>query len=157
ITADNLAQTHWALREFEQAAPLMRQILDSTNSNLESTASFQSERQQLATVRSLRSRLDDYLSLTQHLGQTATDAYSYVLAWKGSVLARQRRQNLLRQNTKLHSRGDVVDVLRKEDGSQMLLFKAEDSRFEDLQSVSARLASLTFAAATPEQSAERAN
>ena len=52
-------------------------------------------------VQMLRKVLDNYLSVTA-IGDTAADAgYAYVLAWKGSTLARQQRTRLARTDPKL--------------------------------------------------------
>jgi CHAT domain-containing protein len=72
------------------AVALSGQSLRITRALLDATYAVQSERQQLAAIRSIRPRLDLLLSLP-----TAPDemAYSEVLAWKGGVftLARKRR------------------------------------------------------------------
>jgi CHAT domain-containing protein/tetratricopeptide (TPR) repeat protein len=76
--------------DYAGARPLYEQALDITRGSLEQAADSQSERQQLAMSRTLRYQLDSYLSLTAR-AEAAASAYREVLAWKGAVLARQRR------------------------------------------------------------------
>jgi CHAT domain-containing protein len=71
--------------------------------------------------------LDVFLSLASRLGVTQTEAYGHVLAWKGTVLERQRRERELRRQ--LLAQGDPE------------LLRLLDQR----QSVVARLATLALA------------
>jgi tetratricopeptide (TPR) repeat protein len=79
------------------ATPLLRQSLEITAENLELAAAGQSERRQLAMARSLRENLDAYLLLAPLTHVSVEETYQLVLTWKGSVLARQRRNRELRR------------------------------------------------------------
>src|SRR5262249_5787004 len=50
----------------------------------------QSDRQQLRMAADLRHRLDSYLRIAPRAGVSAAEIYPAVLAWKGSVFARQQ-------------------------------------------------------------------
>jgi CHAT domain-containing protein len=72
------------------AESTLREALHTTLKHLEWTFTTQSERRQLALARHLRQRLDTYISLAVRAGLPAENAYAEILAWKGSVFARQR-------------------------------------------------------------------
>jgi tetratricopeptide (TPR) repeat protein len=101
VSLNNLAALYEEMGDFAQAEPLQRRGLQIECSNLELAAAAQSERQQLAMARYLRVTLDGYLSLAPRAGQPADRAYRHVLAWKGTVLLRQRRLHLQRQRPEL--------------------------------------------------------
>src|SRR5262249_6653598 len=73
-----------------RAAALHRECLDVTRRTWELAATGRSQRQQLSLAQSLRWRLDEYISAAPRAGLIAEEVYPYVLAWKGTVLDRQR-------------------------------------------------------------------
>src|SRR5262249_7197936 len=81
----------WAQRDHAGAAPLLKQVLEIAQRNLDLAAAAQSERQQLVMAHFLRSNLDCYLSLARMANLSPEDAYRQVLAAKGVVFERQRR------------------------------------------------------------------
>jgi len=76
---------------------------------------------------SLRYQLDNYLSLATHESGFQEAAYAALLRWKGSVWQRQQRQRLLVDQPELRP------------------------RFEQLQSASSKLATLTLDPPAPQQ------
>jgi CHAT domain-containing protein len=92
----------------------------------------QSQREQLAALAQMRSRLDRYLSLPPPAQGDAAAQYTPVLDWKGTVGRRQRLLRLARHRPEL----------------------AKD--LAELDRVSSRLAALALAAPDPEHSAARA-
>ncbi len=84
-----------------------------------------SERQQMAMARAFRYRLDCYLSVATADSVAASEVYALVLQAKGAVLARQQRLRLARQQPELAS------------------------IWQQVQSVSSRLATLSFATPDP--------
>jgi CHAT domain-containing protein/Tfp pilus assembly protein PilF len=93
----NLASLLWAQRDYAGAASLLEQALEVEQSNFELSARTQSERQQLAMARDLRSGPDGYLSLAPMARLRPEDAYRHALAAKGAVFERQRRSHIRRQ------------------------------------------------------------
>jgi CHAT domain-containing protein/tetratricopeptide (TPR) repeat protein len=91
LSLSNLALLHDVRGETAAALPLARKAVEVTRAHLELMATVQSERQQLAVLKVLRGQLDHYLSLAVRGRAAGTEAYGPLLAWKGSVLARQRR------------------------------------------------------------------
>jgi tetratricopeptide (TPR) repeat protein len=92
VNLDNLAILAQVRGDSAQADSLVRQALALARRHLDLAAQTQAERQQIALAIALRGYLDHYLSLPATTkGQDAT-TYQQVLAWKGSVLSRQRRQ-----------------------------------------------------------------
>ena len=69
----------------------------SSRHQLDLTAAVQSERQQLKMSESVRSYLDDYLSVTEKAGVSADKVYAEVLGWKGAVSARQQGMRRMRE------------------------------------------------------------
>ena len=112
-----------------KAEPLLRQALVICEKNFTVTMGMQSERQQLAIEKLLRSNLDDYLSLTQTAGAAgnAADAYRHVLGWKGAVFSTQATARQARANPQFAP------------------------LFDELLSVSTRLATLSLAVPDPKK------
>jgi tetratricopeptide (TPR) repeat protein/CHAT domain-containing protein len=98
---NNLALLYAHRGDYAKAEPLYRQTLDIYRHELELTSGVQSQRQQLAMLRWLRTRLDIYLFVAPKAGQTVELQYRPVLAWKGAVGQRQRRQRLARRQPEL--------------------------------------------------------
>jgi CHAT domain-containing protein len=86
-----LGSLAWARNDVAAAEPLLRKALEVAEGNLDLAAAVQSERQQLAMARNLRSELDFYLSFLPLGKLAAADVYRHVLGAKGAVLERQRR------------------------------------------------------------------
>ncbi len=122
---------YYSQGDYAQAEPLCRQALTISRDNLELAAAIQSQRQQLAMLEKLRSRLDGYLSLAPQARATLAQQYRPMLSWKGIVGRRQRQQRLARQRPEL----------------------AKD--FANLDRVSAQLAALAFATPNPKQQQAR--
>ncbi len=93
-SVSNLALLYAATGFQSQAEPLYREALRITRRVLESTASVQSERQQLAMGQSLRARLDSYVSFGLASNGYPRRVFGEVLAWKGATLVRQRGMRL---------------------------------------------------------------
>jgi CHAT domain-containing protein/tetratricopeptide (TPR) repeat protein len=127
----NLTAVYAAADYLGRAECLLRQALETSRANLELAAAAQSQHQQLAMLRDLRCRLDDYLSLASDVQQPVADQYQEVLAWKGAVARRQRRQRLARKESRL----------------------AAD--FAELDRVSCRLAALALGAGDPKDTQRR--
>jgi CHAT domain-containing protein len=89
-TVVNLAALSWAQGQPDRAEPLLQRAAQTWRDNLDLAAAGQSERQQLAMTGQLRGVLDAYLSLAPRARQSGAAVYRQVLAWKGSVLLRQR-------------------------------------------------------------------
>jgi CHAT domain-containing protein/tetratricopeptide (TPR) repeat protein len=87
----NLGTLCRARGDFAQAEKLYRQACGVFRAQLEATSVVQSERQQLAMLQSVRRFLDNYLSLAVESRRYADQVYREMLAWKGSVLLRQRQ------------------------------------------------------------------
>jgi CHAT domain-containing protein/tetratricopeptide (TPR) repeat protein len=83
------ARLHWRAGAFKEAWREAVRATAITRRHLERTASAQSERQQLLMSQMLRPALDRELALAAEAGRPAGDVYDDVLAWKGSVSARQ--------------------------------------------------------------------
>jgi CHAT domain-containing protein len=92
---NNLARIYRYRGDYDKAESLCREVLRTSREHAERTAAVQSERQQLATERDLRVRLDAYLSLAVKAGRFEEAAYRQVLDWKGVVSSRQRASRAL--------------------------------------------------------------
>ncbi|MCZ6655162.1 MAG: hypothetical protein O7D91_19300 [Planctomycetota bacterium] len=101
--------------------------MEITRNNLDLAFAAFSERQQLAMTRSLRPIPDFYLSIKAQLGGMGEEAYHNVLAWKGSVFARQRQIHVATR------RPELAPLL------------------SDLQKTSSQLATLAFLTPGPKQ------
>jgi tetratricopeptide (TPR) repeat protein/CHAT domain-containing protein len=154
LTLHNLALLYWQRGDHARAEPLMPQAVEVSVANLALAATVQSERQQFAMSQMLRDRLDAYLTLAPLAKQSGEAAYRHVLAWKGSVLLRQRRLRLMRQNPEFTTTR-LMGVGKDKDGKEVLLIGTEASKFEELEAVTSRLATLAFAVPDPAQQEAR--
>ena len=93
---NSLARLYDDMGDYAQAESLARQALQILREQLDSTATIQSERQQLSMADKVRFHLDNYLTIAQSANVPAEQVYAEVLAWKGSVSARQQVMRQLR-------------------------------------------------------------
>lgn len=91
VILSQLARLALARGEPKLAVELYERALDVYRRNLELLASAQSERQQLTVLGMARELLDEYLTMAPAAGVSDRAAYAQVMAWKGSVFARQSR------------------------------------------------------------------
>ena len=112
------------------ARPYFEQALAISRRSLDLAAAAQSERQQLLMGAGLRHRFHLFLSLPDKTEADTAAAYAHALAWKGSVLARQQRLRLERQNPQL---APLVAALRST-SSQLatLAFATPDPKKRDV-------------------------
>ena len=75
--------------DLQGAETHLNQSLEIAFANMTQAAGSQSEREQLLMSQSLRGYLDEYLSLAVSAHRSGEDTYRHVLAWKGTVFARQ--------------------------------------------------------------------
>jgi CHAT domain-containing protein len=87
--------------DYAGARPYYEQAMAISRRSLDLASVAQSERQQLLMGTSLRYHFHALLSLPDETEATTVATYAQVLSWKGSVLARQQRLRLERQNPKL--------------------------------------------------------
>ena len=80
-----------ALGNTKESLRYLVRALESAESQVETSAMAQSERQQIALSTGLRHVLDRYLSLPDAQVSPA-EAYSHIVLWKGAILARQVRE-----------------------------------------------------------------
>jgi CHAT domain-containing protein len=125
-----LASLYDVMGDYRRAESLVLQALQIDRKSLELTAAVQSERQQLIMMETLRSGLDAYLSLASRSDPDSTRVYHEVLAWKGSVFARQRQLRLARSRPEIDP-----EVARL---------------FAKLGETTSRLATLAFTALNPQ-------
>jgi CHAT domain-containing protein/Tfp pilus assembly protein PilF len=85
---NKLAILYLEMGDYKVALPLTEEATSLITSCLQNSASVQSDRQQFAAAEKLRPWLDTRLSLLD------AGSYSHLLAWKGSVLLRQRQRRL---------------------------------------------------------------
>ena len=105
--------------------------MDISWDNLDLAADVQTERQQMAMADMLRSSLDEFLSAAPRVGIADGVSYRQVLAWKGTILERQRRLR------------DLPRLLRADPRPEVARAAAE------WQSVVVRLATLALALPGP--------
>lgn len=86
---NTLGSAYFVQGKYAEAEAQFLHALHGNRELLETTASVQSERQQLSMAEGLRYQLDVYLSMAAPLEQYHTNAYREVLAWKGATLVRQ--------------------------------------------------------------------
>lgn len=104
-----------ALKTKQAAAGHLQTALASLGSIAERASIIQSEREQLLTLRQVRSLLDLYLSATSTHQEAGSD-YESVLSWKGSVTRRQRLRKLEFEGWNANARAlgrDLADVSRQ--------------------------------------------
>ena len=124
---NNLAMIFVMQGDYAGAESLLKQALEISQTNLDLASAAQSERQQLAMVQALRSRLDGYLSLATDAKLPCESAYRHVLTWKGAVFARQREVRGLRRAVQRAGQPEVIRL------------------FDDRQDTTRRLATLALA------------
>ncbi len=111
LTQARLAELFITRRQFDRAEPMLRSSLESRLKSLDAAAVTQSERQQLAATAQARSRLGAYIYLAIGAPQFQETAYRYVLAWKGSVFARQMAIRAARSNPELQATCDELQLV----------------------------------------------
>ena len=126
---NNLAALYHIQGDYARAESLYRQAAAIIRRQLGATAAVQSGLQQLAMQEKARRYLDSYLSLTAQSGQYVDGAYREMLAWKGSVLRRQREMRAAGASPEL------------------------TPIFQQLQRVAAQLSQQVWAAPNPKQAA----
>jgi len=129
-TLEQLATVYAASGKYAEAEPLLRQSLERWLAALDTLAAVQSGRQQVATLAYVRDRLDNYLAIATAVPEHVASAYRMLLAWKGSVLARQSKARAVR---------DKADV---------------KPLFVDLEATASRLSRVAYAL-PPEERRER--
>lgn len=102
----NLGALYYNKRDYAAADKYLRQALRIIRRHFESTVIVQSERQQLNLARSLRGRLDLYLSLAFETHLPPEQVYEEVLAFKGSVFAHQYWTRLARHHSDKDAEAD---------------------------------------------------
>src|SRR5262249_20870356 len=88
---NNLAHAYHAQGAFDEAEKSSRQSLALSFGQVQRASAFLSERRLLNQVEDLRTRLDSYLSVARDRPGSWQHAYEALLAWKGTVFARQQR------------------------------------------------------------------
>jgi CHAT domain-containing protein len=131
----NLGALYYHKKDFAKAEKHLRQALEIIRRHFEDTVLAQSERRQLNLARSLRSRLDLYLSCALEAHLPPEQVYEEMLAFKGSVFAHQYWQRLTR-----HRSGN--------DGER-------DRLYRQLQETARELSEATFAPPDPKKTAAR--
>jgi CHAT domain-containing protein len=101
----NLAGLYQAMGQTREAATLLRQSLTVTRTFLDFTLTVQSDRQRLRFLAQQRVTLDAYLSVAPAAGLPAGPLYETVLAWKGTLAARQAEEYAAR------GRADLLPTL----------------------------------------------
>ncbi len=109
----NLAGFHIAQGEYGTAEPLITEALAIDVENLRRAATAQSQRQQLVALARFRTNLDCLLSLPESINIRTGDIYDHVLAWKGSVLARQRQLSVVRRLAARSPAGPLSKALQE--------------------------------------------
>lgn len=102
----NLGALYYAKKDYAKAEKYLRQSLSIIRRHFENTVLVQSERQQLNLARSLRHRLDLYLSLAVEAHLPPEQVYEEMLAFKGSVFAHQYWVRLARHRSEKDSETD---------------------------------------------------
>jgi CHAT domain-containing protein len=87
--------------DYRPAEPVLRDRVEGSRRRQGLIAAAQSEHQQLVTARALRADLDKYLTLAVRARLSGDEAYQHLLAWKGTVFARQRELRLARAHPEL--------------------------------------------------------
>jgi CHAT domain-containing protein len=128
----NLAMLYSSQGNYAKAERLGRQSLAICRHVLELSAAAQSQRQQLAMLKTLRIYLDFYLSLATEAKQPAERLYEYILAWKGAVGQRQRRQRLARRQPELAADFAALDRVSSQLAA-LALAVADSKRQEDIR------------------------
>jgi CHAT domain-containing protein len=124
LVLHDLADLYYLMGDHARAESVVLQAIAIDRKSVELTSAIQSERQQLTMIGKLRSGLDLYLSLAPQARSGCEPVYREVLAWKGTVFARQQAIRLAR--TRPDSDPEVARL------------------FAELGQITSRLASLIF-------------
>jgi tetratricopeptide (TPR) repeat protein/CHAT domain-containing protein len=127
LSLNNLALLYYYQGDYAKAEPLSRQALEIFEKHFANTLRIQSERQQLAMAKLLRSNLDYYLTITAGEAASAAEVYRHLLGWKGAVFWAQSMARRARANPEL------------------------EPLFDELLSVSTHLATLSLAIPDPKR------
>lgn len=131
----NLGSLYYLKKDYAKADKSLRQSLHIIRQHFENTIIAQSERQQLNLARSLRHRLDRYLSLAVEAHLPPEQVYEEMLAFKGSVFAHQYWVRLAR-----HRSGKDAET---------------DRLYRQLQDAARELSEVSFAAPDPQKTSAR--
>ena len=101
IMLSQLGKYYYSRGDVEKALPSFRQAISLARSHLELLSSVESRRQQLLHRSRFQYFLDEYLQVARHANLSPDTVCDYVLAWKGSVFARQLRQRVLAEDEEL--------------------------------------------------------
>ena len=99
IVLRDLARLYHSMGDSVRAESVVLRALGIDRQSVELTSAVQSERQQLIMIGKLRSGLDLYLSMAPRAHCECAGVYREVLAWKGTVFARQQQMRLARTRT----------------------------------------------------------
>jgi CHAT domain-containing protein/Tfp pilus assembly protein PilF len=117
-----LVLLYYAMGDSQQAVSMIRESTERARRFVELTAGVQSERQQRETMRNFQRFVSAYLTLAAAGMAPPDEAYQQLLSWKGVVFARQR------QLKRAANSPELAPIT------------------QELQSVAAKLANLSFAA-----------
>lgn len=113
IQLSNLAGHYSDTGDRLNAERLSLQAFEIVRAQLDLTAGVQSERQQLRMADTLRAFLDGYLSNSERAVASSERAYAELLAWKGTVSARQQAMRGMRQALRKGLPSDVAELFDK--------------------------------------------
>jgi CHAT domain-containing protein len=105
---NNLAGLYGSQGDYAQAQSVALQAVHTMRNHLERTAVVQSERQQLAMNEKLRVYLNNYLAIAAGAQAAGEQLYPAVLAWKGSVSARQQFMRGMRRALQAGDKPEVA-------------------------------------------------
>jgi CHAT domain-containing protein/tetratricopeptide (TPR) repeat protein len=111
-TLSNLACLFLALGDFPQAEQWAHQALVARQQHLSDTFAAQSQRQRLDLLSQSRSSLEVYLSVIAGASFPSARVYQQVLAWKGSLAARQAEDCLASDNPAFRDQLEQLRVVR---------------------------------------------
>lgn len=131
----NLGSLYYLKKDYAKADKFLRQSLDIIRRHFENTVIAQSERRQLNLARSLRHRLDLYLSLAVEAHLPPEQVYEEMLAFKGSVFAHQYWVRLARHRSEKDAETDRL--------------------YRELQDAARELSEVSFAAPDPQKTRAR--
>ena len=101
ISYNNLAGLYYSMGDYARAEQLFEKGQSLSRRHVDRTSLVQSTRQQMRMQSNNHHSLDVYLSMCVRSGRSAEAVYAHVLAWKGSVLARQRALRLVADQPEL--------------------------------------------------------
>lgn len=141
----NLGSLYYDKQDFSRAETCLRQSLQIIRQHFDNTVLAQSERRQLNLARSLRGRLDLYLSLGVEAHLTAEQMYEEMLAFKGCVFAQQHWVHLARHRAESDAETEHLNRQLRETARELseATFAAPDpqkarTRQERIQQLSER-------------------